>query len=80
MNNLDFVKAAAMAKYVASTVAQRVASECIDMMGGVGFTRDYPQEKYYRDSKIGTIYEGTSVLQLQTIAKLITKNIQPLTH
>ena len=66
-----YVKEAAMAKYYASQVAERVASEAIEIYGGYGFTRDYPVEKYLRDSKIGKIYEGTSFMQLQTIAKLI---------
>jgi alkylation response protein AidB-like acyl-CoA dehydrogenase len=66
-----YVKEAAMAKYYCSQVAERVASEAIEVYGGYGFTRDYPVEKYLRDSKIGKIYEGTSFMQLQTIAKLI---------
>ena len=66
-----FLKEAAMAKYFCSQVAERVASECLEVYGGYGFTRDYPAEKYLRDSKIGKIYEGTSFMQLQTIAKLI---------
>jgi alkylation response protein AidB-like acyl-CoA dehydrogenase len=66
-----FVKEAAMAKYFCSQVAERVASECVEVYGGYGFTKDYPAEKYLRDSKIGKIYEGTSFMQLQTIAKLI---------
>jgi alkylation response protein AidB-like acyl-CoA dehydrogenase len=64
-----FLQEAAMAKLLSSQVAQRIASECIDLFGGYGFTREYPVEKFYRDSKIGTIYEGTSNMQLQTIAK-----------
>jgi alkylation response protein AidB-like acyl-CoA dehydrogenase len=68
---LNFVKEAAMAKYFCSQVAERVASECVEVYGGYGFTKDYPAEKYLRDSKIGKIYEGTSFMQLQTIAKLI---------
>ena len=67
----SYVKEAAMAKYFCSQVAERVASEAIEVYGGYGFTRDYPVEKYLRDSKIGKIYEGTSFMQLQTIAKLI---------
>ena len=67
----SYVKEAAMAKYYTSHVAERVASEAIEVYGGYGFTRDYPVEKYLRDSKIGKIYEGTSFMQLQTIAKLI---------
>ncbi|KAJ3395349.1 hypothetical protein HDU92_006005 [Lobulomyces angularis] len=66
-----FVKEAAMAKLYASQVAERSASKCIEWMGGVGFTREYPVEKYFRDCKIGAIYEGTSNIQLQTIAKLL---------
>ena len=66
-----YVKEAAMAKYYCSEVAERVASEAVEVYGGYGFTRDYPVEKYLRDSKIGKIYEGTSFMQLQTIAKLI---------
>lgn len=70
---VPFVKEAAMAKFYASEVAQRAATKCIDWMGGVGFTRDFPQEKYYRDAKIGAIYEGTTNMQLSTIAKYIKK-------
>jgi alkylation response protein AidB-like acyl-CoA dehydrogenase len=66
-----YLKEAAMAKYYCSQVAERVASEAIEIYGGYGFTRDYPVEKYLRDAKIGKIYEGTSFMQLQTIAKLI---------
>ncbi|HYO93248.1 MAG TPA: acyl-CoA dehydrogenase family protein, partial [Polyangiaceae bacterium] len=62
----DFVKQAAMAKLFASEVAERTASQCVEFLGGVGFTRDYPVEKFYRDAKIGKIYEGTSNLQLAT--------------
>ncbi|XP_067646310.1 short/branched chain specific acyl-CoA dehydrogenase, mitochondrial [Eurosta solidaginis] len=68
-----FLKEAAMAKFFASEVAQRATIKCIDWMGGVGFTRDFPQEKYYRDVKIGAIYEGTTNMQLSTIAKVIKK-------
>ena len=66
-----FLKEAAMAKYFCSEAAERVASECVEVYGGYGFTKDYPVEKYLRDSKIGKIYEGTSFMQLQTIAKAI---------
>jgi len=66
-----FTKEAAMAKYYASTIAQEVSGQAIEWAGGVGFTRDYPLEKLWRDSKIGAIYEGTSNIQLETIAKLI---------
>jgi butyryl-CoA dehydrogenase/short/branched chain acyl-CoA dehydrogenase len=68
---LPFQKEAAMAKYFCAQVAERVASECLEVYGGYGFTKDYPAEKYLRDSKIGKIYEGTSFIQLQTVAKLI---------
>jgi butyryl-CoA dehydrogenase/short/branched chain acyl-CoA dehydrogenase len=66
---LPFLREAAMAKYFCSNVAERVASESVEIYGGYGFTKDYPAEKYLRDSKIGKIYEGTSFMQLQTIAK-----------
>jgi alkylation response protein AidB-like acyl-CoA dehydrogenase len=66
-----FVVEAAMAKLFASHAAQRIASQCIDLYGGYGFTKEYPVEKLYRDAKIGTIYEGTSNMQMQTIAKYI---------
>jgi alkylation response protein AidB-like acyl-CoA dehydrogenase len=66
-----FIIEAAMAKLLSSQVAQRIASNCIDLYGGYGFTKEYPVEKLYRDAKIGTIYEGTSNMQLQTIAKLM---------
>ncbi len=67
----NFVKEAAMAKYFSSIVAERVTSKVIEIFGGYGYTKDYPVEKYFRDSKIGTIYEGTSNMQLATIAKLL---------
>ena len=67
---VQFVKEAAMAKLFASQVAERVTSLAIEIYGGYGFTKDYPVEKYWRDSKIGKIYEGTSNMQLATIAKL----------
>ncbi|XP_017886417.1 short/branched chain specific acyl-CoA dehydrogenase, mitochondrial [Ceratina calcarata] len=70
----NVMKEAAIAKLVASETALRVTSKCIDFMGGVGFTTNFPQEKYFRDSKIGTIYEGTSNMQLSTIAKCIRKD------
>jgi butyryl-CoA dehydrogenase/short/branched chain acyl-CoA dehydrogenase len=66
----EFLKEAAMAKYVASQVAERVASLAVEVFGGSGFVKDYPVEKLYRDAKIGKIYEGTSFMQLATIAKL----------
>jgi alkylation response protein AidB-like acyl-CoA dehydrogenase len=68
---LDFVREAAMAKYFASQVAERVASQAVEIFGGYGFVKDYPVEKYYRDAKIGKIYEGTSNMQLATIGKLV---------
>ena len=68
---MNFVKEAAMAKLYASRAAERVSSVAIELYGGYGFVKDYPVEKYWRDSKIGAIYEGTSNMQLQTIAKLI---------
>jgi acyl-CoA dehydrogenase len=68
---LPFVKEAAMAKLFASQVAERVTSLAIEIYGGYGFTKDYPVEKYWRDAKIGKIYEGTSNMQLATIAKLV---------
>jgi alkylation response protein AidB-like acyl-CoA dehydrogenase len=74
---LPFVKEAAMAKLYSSRVAERVASRAIELYGGYGFVKDYPVEKFWRDSKIGAIYEGTSNMQLQTIAKLIIGGKQP---
>jgi butyryl-CoA dehydrogenase/short/branched chain acyl-CoA dehydrogenase len=67
---LELQKEAAMAKYLASQVAERVASLAVEVFGGSGFVKDYPVEKLYRDAKIGKIYEGTSFMQLATIAKL----------
>src|SRR5436189_2574227 len=66
-----FLKEAAMAKLYSSRVAERVSSKAIELYGGYGYVKDYPVEKFWRDSKIGSIYEGTSNMQLQTIAKLI---------
>ena len=68
---LPFLTEAAMCKIFASEVAERVASQAVNLYGGYGFVKDYPVEKLYRDAKIGQIYEGTSNLQLQTIAKQI---------
>lgn len=68
-----FLVQAAMAKLYASEAAQRVASTCIDLHGGYGFTTEYPVEKLYRDAKVGTIYEGTSNMQKQTIAKVLMR-------
>jgi alkylation response protein AidB-like acyl-CoA dehydrogenase len=70
---MNFVKEAAMTKLFASQVAERVASLAVEIYGGYGFTKDYPVEKFFRDSKIGKIYEGTSNMQLATIAKLVIK-------
>ena len=70
---MNFVKEAAMTKLFSSQVAERVASLSLEIYGGYGFTKDYPVEKFFRDSKIGAIYEGTSNMQLQTIAKLVIK-------
>lgn len=67
----NFVREAAMAKLFSSQVAEQVASKALELHGGVGFTKEYPAEKYYRDAKIGAIYEGTTNMQLQTIAKLV---------
>ena len=68
-----YVREAAMCKLFASQVAERVASQCVEIFGGNGFVHDYPAEKYFRDSKIGKIYEGTSNMQLATIAKQVLK-------
>ncbi|TVR17414.1 MAG: acyl-CoA dehydrogenase [Balneolaceae bacterium] len=66
-----FLKEAAMAKFYSSEVAEKVSSMAIDLFGGYGYVKEYPVEKYYRDAKIGKIYEGTSNMQLQTISKII---------
>jgi alkylation response protein AidB-like acyl-CoA dehydrogenase len=66
----DFIESAAMAKLYASKAAEKITSMAIDLFGGNGFTKEYPVEKYWRDAKIGQIYEGTSNMQLQTIAKM----------
>lgn len=70
-NKADFVKEAAMAKFMASQVAERVASQALEIYGGYGFIKEFPAEKFYRDAKIGKLYEGTSNMQLQTIFKII---------
>ncbi|NXD23848.1 ACDSB protein, partial [Spelaeornis formosus] len=67
------IKEASMAKFFTAEVATLTTSKCIEWMGGVGFTKNYPIEKYYRDCKIGTIYEGTSNIQLSTIAKFLAQ-------
>jgi butyryl-CoA dehydrogenase/short/branched chain acyl-CoA dehydrogenase len=68
---MNFVKEAAIAKLYSSRAAEKISSVAIELYGGYGFVKDYPVEKFWRDSKIGAIYEGTSNMQLQTIAKLI---------
>ena len=69
----DIAREGAMAKLFASQVCERVTSLCVELFGGYGYTKDYPVEKFYRDAKIGTIYEGTNNMQLQTIAKSLLK-------
>jgi len=69
----SYTKEAAMAKLLSSQVAERITSLAVELFGGYGYTKEYPVEKFYRDAKIGTIYEGTSNMQLNTIAKLILK-------
>jgi short/branched chain acyl-CoA dehydrogenase len=71
---MSFIKEAAMAKLFSSQLAQKITSLIVEVLGGYGFTKEYPVEKFYRDSKIGTIYEGTSNMQLQTIAKVLLKD------
>jgi len=69
----DIAREGAMAKLLSSQVCERVTSLCVELFGGYGYTKDYPVEKFYRDAKIGAIYEGTSNMQLQTIAKVILR-------
>jgi alkylation response protein AidB-like acyl-CoA dehydrogenase len=71
-----FVTQAAMAKYFCSIMAEDVASKSIEVLGGIGFTRDFPVEKLYRDAKIGRIYEGTSNMQRVTIAKALLDSVK----
>jgi butyryl-CoA dehydrogenase/short/branched chain acyl-CoA dehydrogenase len=71
----SFVVQAAMAKLFSSQAAEHVTSQVVELYGGYGYTKDYPAEKYYRDAKIGKIYEGTSNMQLQTIAKLLLGDV-----
>ncbi|CAH1961184.1 unnamed protein product [Acanthoscelides obtectus] len=71
-----FAKQAAMAKWYTADVAQRTCIKCIDWLGGVGFTKDFIQEKFYRDCKIGSIYEGTYNIQLSTIARHIQQEFK----
>ena len=70
----DVQKEGAMAKLFSSQVCERVTSLCVELLGGYGYTKDFPVEKFYRDAKIGTIYEGTSNMQLQTIAKRVLQD------
>jgi alkylation response protein AidB-like acyl-CoA dehydrogenase len=74
MAGSTFLKEAAMAKYISSVVAERITSQSLELLGGYGYTKEYPVEKYYRDAKIGKIYEGTSNMQLQTIAKQLLQS------
>jgi alkylation response protein AidB-like acyl-CoA dehydrogenase len=69
----DVQKEGAMAKLFSSQVCERITSLCVELFGGYGYTKDFPVEKFYRDAKIGTIYEGTSNMQLQTIARQLLK-------
>lgn len=73
--NEQYTRQAAMAKLLSSQMAERVTSLCVELFGGYGYTKEYPVEKFYRDAKIGTIYEGTSNMQLQTIAKLLDDGV-----
>jgi alkylation response protein AidB-like acyl-CoA dehydrogenase len=68
-----FAREAAMAKLFSCQVDDRTTSRCLELFGGYGYSKEYPAEKYYRDAKIGTIYEGTSNMQLQTIAKMMLR-------
>lgn len=72
-NGMTFVKEASMCKLYSSQVAERIASKSIEWLGGIGFTKDLMAEKFYRDCKVGSIYEGTSNIQLQTIAKIVNQ-------
>lgn len=76
MAGLPFAKEAAMAKLYTAQLAERVTGKCVEWMGGMGFVKDNPQEKFFRDAMIGRIYEGTSNIQLQTIAKLISADFK----
>ncbi|MDQ8160993.1 MAG: acyl-CoA dehydrogenase [Gemmatimonadota bacterium] len=69
----DIAREGAMAKLYSSQMCEKVTSLCVELFGGYGYTRDYPVEKFYRDAKIGTIYEGTSNMQLNTIAKAVLR-------
>lgn len=76
-HGLPFTKEAAMAKYFSSQVAERVASQALEIYGGYGFIKEFPAEKFYRDAKIGKLYEGTSNMQLSTIFKQLKTSKQP---
>ena len=67
--NENYLVETSSLKYLSGKLAQRITSECIDLVGGIGFTEDLPLAKLYRDSKIGSIYEGTNNIQLETISK-----------
>ncbi len=75
-NGMSFVAEASMCKLYASQVAERIASKSIEWLGGNGFTKDLMVEKFYRDCKVGSIYEGTSNIQLQTIAKIVNREYE----
>ena len=70
----EYTREAAMAKLYSSQAAERITSLCVELFGGYGYTKEYPVEKFYRDAKIGTIYEGTSNMQLHTIAKILLRD------
>jgi len=70
---IPFVREAAMAKLFASEAANMITGQAVELFGGYGYSREYPVEKFYRDAKIGVIYEGTSNMQRQTIAKMMLK-------
>ena len=70
---LPFAREAAIAKLFASEAANRITGQAVELFGGYGYSREYPVEKFYRDAKIGVIYEGTSNMQRQTIAKLLLR-------
>lgn len=76
VNNEPFIEDAAMAKLFSSQVAERVASKCVEWLGGVGFMKEYHAERFYRDAKIGAIYEGTTNIQLHTLAKFVKDRYQ----
>ena len=75
-NGLPFVKEAAMTKLFASQVAEKISSQSIEWLGGIGYTTDMIVEKFYRDCKVGSIYEGSSNMQRQTIAKIMNSELK----